>query len=418
MEKYSEYNESGIFWQPLKPSNWNVTVLRHILTKLDRKKEPNSELLICSNHGYVFKRGDSKLGLVADSDDIYQGVKDGDLLIHGMDTWHGAIAISKLDGMCTPVVHVCDSSQNKQYVAYYLRNMATSKIFKLISNGVRQNTSDFRSWDKVGKIPIPLPTLQEQSAIVSYLDVATAKMDKFVTKKEQEIELLDKLKQRMIADAVTKGLDPNAEMVPCDIPWIKQIPKGWKKVSFGTICKEKSLIGYEKEELLSVFLDKGVVRFNDVEKKRTNTTSLDLSKYQLVEPGDFVLNNQQAWRGSVGVSSIRGIVSPAYIILSLSNLLEPDFANLMFRSYPIVAHYCICSKGVGSIQRNLYLAILKRRYLYIPSREEQKVIVSFIKSKCEKIDKLQAGLQQEIEKVKQYKQRLISDVVTGQIKVC
>mgnify|MGYP001047474175 FL=1 len=133
--------DSGIFWQPLIPMNWSVTKLKHVLSKLDRPRRPDDELLVCSNSGDVKKRGDSKLGLVADSDEIYQGVRCGDLLIHGMDTWHGAIAVSNYDGMCTPVVHVCDSTQNKKYIALYLRNMANQKVFKLISNGVRQNTS-------------------------------------------------------------------------------------------------------------------------------------------------------------------------------------------------------------------------------------------------------------------------------------
>lgn len=75
----------------------------------------------------------------------------------------------------------------------------------------------------------------------------------------------------------------------------------------------------------------GVIRFSDVDAKRTNVTSLDLSKYQLVEVGDFVLNNQQAWRGSVGVSEYQGIVSPAYLVLSLSEELNPRFANYLLR---------------------------------------------------------------------------------------
>lgn len=143
-------------------------------------------MFVCSNKGKVIKKGDSKIGLVADNDDIYQGVCKGDLLIHGMDTWHGAIAISNFDGMCTPVVHVCDSKQNKTYIALYLQFMAISKVFKLISNGVRQNTSDFRSWDKVGAIPIMVPPLHEQQAIVDYLKDKTLKIEQYVSARERE----------------------------------------------------------------------------------------------------------------------------------------------------------------------------------------------------------------------------------------
>lgn len=195
--------DSGVFWQPLIPTTWHVMRMKQIVSKLNRPIQPDDELLVCSNSGEVKKRGDSKLGLIANSKDIYQGVKVGDLLIHGMDTWHGAIAVSQYAGMCTPVVHVCSSTQNKKYIAYYLRNMAFNKVFKLISNGVRQNTSDFRCWDKLSIIPIPLPPLPEQQAIVDYIDTKCGNINSLIGELEAEIAYLKEYKQRMIADVVT-----------------------------------------------------------------------------------------------------------------------------------------------------------------------------------------------------------------------
>lgn len=195
--------DSGIFWVPQIPSHWKTTKLKHILVKLYREKSEDAELLVCSNKGKVIKKGDAKMGLVADNNDIYQGVCKGDLLIHGMDTWHGAIAISDYDGMCTPVVHVCDSNQNKKFVAFYLQFMALAKVFKLISNGVRQNTSDFRSWDKVGAIPIMLPPLVEQQAIVDYIEAKLSKIDSCMADLQAEIDYLKEFKQRLISDVVT-----------------------------------------------------------------------------------------------------------------------------------------------------------------------------------------------------------------------
>ena len=186
MKRYDKYKDCSIFWSSVIPTHWRETKLKHILQKMSRSKSENAELLICSNKGKVIKRGDSKMGLVSDDESIYQGVKKGDLLIHGMDTWHGAIAISNYDGMCTPVVHVCESSQNKEYIYYYLQNMAYSKIFKLISNGVRQNTSDFRSWDKLGNVDITLPPLSEQIAITFYLKDKTSKIEQYVAQRERE----------------------------------------------------------------------------------------------------------------------------------------------------------------------------------------------------------------------------------------
>ena len=194
---------TGVFWQPLMPEGWCVKKCRHVLQKLNRSRPKDAELLVCTNKGTVNKRGDAKIGLVSEDETIYQGVAAGDLLIHGMDTWHGAIAVSELDGMCTPVVHVCDSKENKRFVAFCFQNMARGRLFKLISNGVRQNTSDFRSWEKVAQLPIVLPPRKEQDRIVSYIEARAAKIDAAVKGLEREVAALKEYKQRLIADVVT-----------------------------------------------------------------------------------------------------------------------------------------------------------------------------------------------------------------------
>ena len=202
LNPHVKMKETGVFWWKETPEHWQKIRLGFVLQKMNRQRLPNSELLVCTNKGKVIKRGDTKIGLIADSEDIYQGVAKGDLLIHGMDTWHGAIAVSNFNGMCTPVVHVCTSNENLYFVAYYMQVMAYSKIFKIISNGVRQNTSDFRSWSKVDKIPIMLPSKHEQKQIVSYLDAKTSKIDKLIANITKEIECIKEYKQRLISDVV------------------------------------------------------------------------------------------------------------------------------------------------------------------------------------------------------------------------
>lgn len=196
------------------------------------------------------------------------------------------------------------------------------------------------------------------------------------------------------------------------VEWLGEVPNNWNIVPLFTITKFKSITNYPERELLSVYLDKGVIRFNDVTEKRTNVTSLDLSKYQAVDIGDFVLNNQQAWRGSVGVSTIQGIVSPAYIVLSLSSLINKPFGNYFFRNSMMVSNYLICSKGVGTIQRNLYWSQLKRALVCLPPIEEQERVADFLDKRTVQIDEVIAQKEKMIELLKEYRQVTINNAVT------
>ena len=229
--------------------------------------------------------------------------------------------------------------------------------------------------------------------------------------------MLKEQKQAVINEAVTKGLDPAVPMKDSGVEWIGEIPAEWSLVPLYSIAKVISMTNKEDEELLSVYLDEGVIPFSQKEEKRTNPTSKDLSKYQYVRYGNLVLNNQQAWRGSVGVSKFEGIVSPAYIILELSKCLNTDYANLLFRGKNMVYQYGLASKGVGSIQRNLYWPHLKRAFVLLPPIPIQKEIVRYIVKRCAKIDALISNIHSEIALLVEYRTRLISDVVTGQIDV-
>lgn len=209
-----EMQTSEYPWINKFPAGWKETRVKNILKKLNHSVSKQDKLLICSNSGKVFFRGDSKLGLVADSEDIYQGVRKGDLLIHGMDTWHGAIAISGFDGKCTPVVHVCDSSENKDYVSYYLRALAFLKVYKRISNGVRENTSDFRSWTKVGNINVLIPPRDEQDKIVEILNDKCGQIENIIMSLEKEVAFVEELKRKIISDVVTGKVDVRNIVVP------------------------------------------------------------------------------------------------------------------------------------------------------------------------------------------------------------
>lgn len=417
MKRYNAYKDSGVKWIGEIPSHWKTTKLKHIIVKLYREKRPNSELLVCSNKGKVIKKGDSKIGLVADNDDIYQGVCKGDLLIHGMDTWHGAIAISNFDGMCTPVVHVCDSKQNKTYIALYLQFMAISKVFKLISNGIRQNTSDFRSWDKVGAIPIMVPPLHEQQAIVDYLKDKTLKIEQYVSARERERELFDSLKQSEIANVVARGLNPNVKMKDSGIPWIGEIPEHWevkKMRSIFRLAHEKT--EEERTDLLSLSQYTGI-RYKSQCDKTGMFEAESTVGYNIVHKGQFVMNIMLAWNGSYAVSDLDGIISPSYCIFDFKEDCDKRYFNYLLRTEMYQGEFKANSKGLIDSRLRLYPDYFFPIGVIVPPIEEQNAISDYIDSKLQKIDQYMSDLQREIDYLKEFKQRLISDAVTGQLCV-
>ena len=198
----------------------------------------------------------------------------------------------------------------------------------------------------------------------------------------------------------------------CPSLWNREFPSHWCVLPMYAVAKEKSICNCVDLPLLSVYLDVGVVPFSAKAEKRTNVTSKDLSKYQRVDFGDFVLNNQQAWRGSVGISFDIGIVSPAYVVLSMNDYLNSRYANYLFRSRIMVDQYLINSKSVGSIQRNIYWPALKRTKVLIPPRDEQDQIVHFLDWKVSSINKLINIKKKEIKDIDALKRSLINHAIT------
>ena len=354
----------------------------------------------------------------------YQGIRRGDLVIHAMDAFAGAAGVSDSDGKGTSVYSVCVPRMDDvdvQYYAHCVREMARSHWILALSRGIRERSTDFR-YSVFGAQIVPLPPPSEQSAIVRFLDHADRRIRRYIRAKEKLIALLEEQKQAIIHQAVTGRVDvrtgqPHPAYKPSGVEWLGDVPVQWKVLPLCAVARPKSIVDQQHRELLSIYLNRGVIRFAEVEQKRTNVTSEDLSKYQAVDPGDFVLNNQQAWRGSVGVSFLSGIVSPAYLVLSLNSKLHTPYANVLFRERVMVTQYLLCSRGVGSIQRNLYWPHLKRVTLPCPPNSEQIAIVRFLDETASKVEKSVTRARREIDLLHEFRTRLIADVVTGKLDV-
>ncbi|MGJ0321555.1 restriction endonuclease subunit S [Aliarcobacter cryaerophilus] len=425
-EKYSSYKDSGVEWLGEIPEHWEIMKTTHVFNKIGSGTTPTStDTKYYDGEINWLQTGDLTDNIISETSKkiTYKALKDfstlkiypkNSLVIAMYGATIGKAGILDIETATNQAC--CVLSNAKQILekyAFYWFLASKNNIISMGYGGGQPNISQ----DLIKSLRITIPTRDEQTKIAFFLDEKTAQIDEVISQKEKLIELLKERKQIVINDAVTKGLDKDVEMMDSGVEWIGKIPKHWGILPLKACTKLKSIKNVPDLELLSVYLDLGVIRFKDVEQKRTNVTSIDLSDYQLVEKGDFVLNNQQAWRGSVGVSKYKGIISPAYIVLELSDKFNFIFANYYFRNKLTVSQYLINSKGVGTIQRNLYWGSLKQTYISIPPKNEQIKIVEYIENQTSKID-IAIELQQNyISKLKEYKASLIDSVVTGKVKV-
>lgn len=419
MRRYESYKDSDVEWLGEVPSHWEVKKMKFLFKDTSIKNKPDETLLSVTQNRGVIPRDwlEERTVMPSGSLETFKFIEKDDFAI-SLRSFEGGLEICHHDGIISPAYTVLKYNKkllNNGYYKYlfkcqkFISEMQTSIV------GIREGKNI--SYEELKYSFIPIPQTNEQQKIAQFLDDKTAKIDQAVDLAEKQIALLKEHKQILIQNAVTRGLNPDVPLKDSGVEWIGQVPEHWEKYPLFVQAKISSITNHIDKELLSVYLDRGVIRFSDVDEKRTNVTSLDLSKYQLVRKGNFVLNNQQAWRGSVGISNYEGIVSPAYLILELSNKFESNYANYLFRNGTMVAHYFVASKGVGSIQRNLYWGNLRRTPIFIPPLSEQQRIADYLNTQTAKIDQAIALKTAHIEKLKEYKSVLINDVVTGKVRV-
>ena len=364
---------------------------------------------------------ESYSGLYIPTESLYEGdginAKEGDIVYGKLRPYLAKVWIA--DRPCNAVgdffVYRCNKDCIlNQYAKWLMLSDGFTKICSASTYGAKMPrvSSDF-----IASLSIPLPPLVEQEKIVSYLEDKTSKIDAYVADKEKEIELLQELKQKTIADAVTKGLNPDAKMKDSGISWIGEIPEHWEVRHLSQVSYEHYISNKEvhHQNLLSL-------SYGRIIRKDINTTEgllpASFDTYQIVEEGNIVMrltdlqNDHKSLR--VGLVKEEGIVTSAYVCLGVYDSIFPSYLYNVLHCYDI--RKLFYSMG-GGLRQNLNWQGLKKLDIPLPPKDEQQAIVAYIEEKCEKIDKLASELQSEIEYLKEYKQRLIADCVTGQVKV-
>lgn len=418
MSGYAEYREVNLPWVKAVPAHWEIRRNKNIFTEQKEivgERSADYTLLSLTLNGIIPRDMDGG-GKFPESFDKYKIVKNGDMAfcLFDIDETPRTVGLSGYNGMLTGAYTIMRVSNiNARFIYYYYLALDNGKMLRPLYTGLRKtiNINTFQS------TKVPVPPREEQDQIVRFLDWKVSSINKLINIKKKEIKAIDALKRSTVSHAITRGLTADAPMKYSGVKWLGDIPQRWYTVPLYAIAQVKSINNCIDLPLMSVYLDAGVVPFVEREEKRTNATSKDLTNYQRVDPGDFVLNNQQAWRGSVGVSFHSGIVSPAYIVLSLNNTLDSHYASYLFRSRCMVDQYLVISRGVGSIQRNLYWSALKRVVVPIPSKKEQMEIVEYLDGLNNKFDATIKKLTEEVAVLEEYKNKIIADTVTGKIDV-
>ena len=421
LKPYPDYRKAGLRWLHHIPSHWKVQRAKTVFQPIDvRSKTGQEELLTVSSSDGIRRRSEKKVTMFQAKS--YVGHKlcwPGDLVINSLWAWAKGLGISKYHGIISTAYGVYrPKKQYSTFADYFhplLRSEAYDWEFKVRSKGIwisRLQLTDTSFLD----MPVLLPPVEEAEQIGQFIKGYDQRVNRLIRAKQRLITLLNEQKQAIIQRAVTRGLDPDVPLKPSGVDWLGDVPAHWEMHAHWTIASPRKERNPGGLNLLSVFLDRGVIPYGEG-GGQVHAPSLNLGNYQVVHPGDFVLNNQQAWRGSVGVSRYHGIISPAYIVLKVAESCHPEYLNYLMRSQVMVAQFLVASRGVGDIQRQLYWPHLRNVLVPLPPKEEQETIAAHLAAETREISAAISLAQSEIDLIREYRTRLIADIVTGKLDV-
>ena len=200
----AEMKDSNIQWIGMMPAHWDCIRGKYILKYIQKPVHEDDGVITCFRDGEVTLRSNRREDgfTIADKEIGYQGIDVGDLVVHGMDGFAGAIGISDSRGKASPVLNVLDTAQNKRYIMYYLRSMAYSDVFLALATGIRVRSCDLR-WNKLSELLYPVPPLDEQVAIVDYIDSVLRREDEVIAAKREQLSTLEAYKKSLIYEYVT-----------------------------------------------------------------------------------------------------------------------------------------------------------------------------------------------------------------------
>tara|TARA_R110002020_G_scaffold404266_2_gene614337 strand:- start:8034 stop:9320 length:1287 start_codon:yes stop_codon:yes gene_type:complete len=412
---YERYKDSDEAWLGEIPEHWDTKRFK-FLAKSNKGKLPNKIVSIKEDNlppymSMEYLRGGEESQWVKDQDALV--IDENEILLLWDGSNSGEFLKSKKGVISSTLAHIIYRNIDKTFAWYH------SKVLEI---ELRKNTIGMGIPHVNGRVlnnlKMLLPPLTEQTAIAQFLDDKTEKIDAAVALKELQIKLLQERKQILIHKAVTRGLDDSVVFKDSSVEWIGEIPEHWEVKRLKYVFQILKRIAGELGHRVLSITQRGI-KVKDIESGG-GQLSMDYSKYQIVNRGDFAMNHMDLLTGYVDISKYDGVISPDYRVFNLlDETCNKHFILLLlqigYRHKIFYAH----GQGVSMLGRWRFPADNFNNFRFpIPPISEQKEISEYIKTALQKIETAICLKQQEIKKLKEYNSSLINSVVTGKVKVC
>lgn len=419
--KYSSYLPSIIRWNHVYPSHWDCEKAKRFFAnpKCLNKNNVETNILSLTLGGVIRNNRTRPIGLSPSDYATYQIFEPNELVFKLIDLENVSTSrvglVPERGIMSSAYIRLSPRLDlNMRYFYYQYFDWYKRLIFNGLGEGVRQTLSG----KDLINLEILLPPREEQDQIVRYLDWQVSKTNKLISALKKQIALLKQQKQAVINEAVTKGLDPNVPMKDSGVEWIGEVPTSWRISRIGNhFAIRKRIAGSEGYNVLSV-TQQGL-KIKDISTNEGQMAA-NYSGYQFVYPGEFAMNHMDLLTGYIDISKYNGVTSPDYRVFGLE-----DTDNCFAEYYLYLFQLCYkrrifygFGRGAANQGRWRLPAVNFRNFVIpLPKLDEQAQIVAYLNEQCAKIDALIENINNEIVILVEYRTRLISDVVTGQIDV-
>jgi len=417
-----EMKDSGVEWIGEIPKEWKIDKIKYHLKRNEPKNHGNAIVLsVYRDYGVIPKDSrDDNHNVTSEDTSKYKYVKKGQLVINKMKAWQGSLAVSDYNGIVSPAYFIydfTDEEYNHKYFHYLVRSCYKEE-FKRISGGIREGQWDLSPEAFANTLAL-LPPLVEQKYIANYLDIQCSEIDATAEDIQKEISLLEEYKKSVITEAVTKGLNPDAEMKDSGIKWIGKIPINWQAVNPRWLFAQRKDRAKKGMEQYTASQKYGVISQKDYMNRIGGsivTVQKDFDILKMVCEGDFVIH-MRSFQGGLEYSEHTGSISSAYVMLiPQKNTGECRYFKWLFKSASYINALQSTSNLIRDGQAMRYSNFIQIIIPY-PPLDEQQQIADYLDSKCSEIDAIIADKKRQRGILADYKKSLIYEYVTGKKEV-